>query len=43
MMEKHEKKKKEEKNLLHKQSSLWIDESELEEKILEAVVDTKIL
>ncbi|XP_028804458.1 LOW QUALITY PROTEIN: reticulocyte binding protein 2 homolog b-like [Neltuma alba] len=43
MMGKHEEKKKEQKDLLHKQSSLWIDESELEEKILEAVVDTKLL
>ncbi|KAL4610264.1 hypothetical protein ACB098_08G031000 [Castanea mollissima] len=37
---KREEKKKEKKELLHRKSSLWIDESELEKKILEAIVDT---
>ena len=37
---KREEKKKENKELLHRKSSLWIDESELEKKILEAIVDT---
>ncbi|XP_022852691.1 PH domain-containing protein DDB_G0287875-like [Olea europaea var. sylvestris] len=35
-----EEKKKEKKELLHRQSSLWVDESELEKKTLEAIVDT---
>ncbi|KAI9128353.1 hypothetical protein K1719_001346 [Acacia pycnantha] len=43
MMRKHEEKKKEKKELLHKQSSMWIDESELEKKVLEAIVDRKLL
>ncbi|KAI9128373.1 hypothetical protein K1719_001366 [Acacia pycnantha] len=42
MMRKHEEKKKEKKELLHKQSSMWIDESELEKKVLEAIVDRKL-
>ncbi|KAL3634396.1 hypothetical protein CASFOL_021450 [Castilleja foliolosa] len=33
-------KKKEKKELLHRQSSIWVEESELEKKIFEAVVDT---
>ena len=37
---KREERKKEKKELLHRKSSLWIDESELEKKILEAIVDT---
>ena len=37
---KREEKKKEKKELLHRKSSLWIDESDLEKKILEAIVDT---
>ncbi|CAI9762795.1 unnamed protein product [Fraxinus pennsylvanica] len=35
-----EEKKKEKKELLHRQSSIWVDESELEKKTLEAIVDT---
>ncbi|XP_043718960.1 golgin subfamily A member 6-like protein 2 [Telopea speciosissima] len=35
-----EDKKKEKKELLNRQSSMWIDEQELEKKILEALVDT---
>ncbi|KAL2484167.1 hypothetical protein Fot_45611 [Forsythia ovata] len=36
-------KKKEKKELLHRQSSIWVDESELEKKTLEAIVDTTAL
>ncbi|XP_054788052.1 protein PXR1 [Prosopis cineraria] len=43
MMRKHEEKKKEKRELLHKQSSLWVEEPELEQRILEAMVDTKPL
>lgn len=32
--------KKAKKELLHRQSSIWVDESELEKKTLEAIVDT---
>lgn len=32
--------KKDEKELLRHKSSMWIDEQELEKKILEAIVDT---
>lgn len=35
-----EEKKKEKNELLRRQSSLWINEPELEKKILEAIVDT---
>ncbi|XP_047317276.1 UPF0329 protein ECU05_1680/ECU11_0050 [Impatiens glandulifera] len=35
--------KKEKKELLHKQSSLWIDESELAKRILEATIDSSTL
>lgn len=35
-----EEKKKEKNELLRRKSSLWIDEPELEKKILEAIVDT---
>ncbi|KAL2500366.1 hypothetical protein Fot_34214 [Forsythia ovata] len=38
-----EEKKKEKKELLHRQSSIWVDESELEKKTLEAIVDTTTL
>ncbi|KAL2484148.1 hypothetical protein Fot_45592 [Forsythia ovata] len=38
-----EEKKKEKKELLHRQSSIWVDESELEKKTLEAIVDTTAL
>lgn len=34
------KKKKEKNDLLRRQSSMWIDEKELEKKTLEAIVDT---
>lgn len=41
MREKNFSKKKKEKNdLLQRQSSMWIDEKELEKKTLEAIVDT---
>lgn len=33
-------KKKKKNELLRRQSSVWIDESEMEKKILEATVDT---
>ena len=36
----HEEKKTEKKELLCQQSSMWIDELELEKRILEAIVDT---
>ncbi|XVF84611.1 hypothetical protein PTKIN_Ptkin17bG0051000 [Pterospermum kingtungense] len=36
----HEDKKKEANELMRKQSSMWIDEHDLEKKILEAMVDT---
>ncbi|KAK9933155.1 hypothetical protein M0R45_020360 [Rubus argutus] len=36
-----EEKKKEKNELLRRQSSLWIEEPELEKKMLEAVVDTR--
>ena len=36
----HEEKKTEKKELLRRQSSMWIDELELEKRILEAIVDT---
>ncbi|KAI4346831.1 hypothetical protein L6164_007694 [Bauhinia variegata] len=36
----HEEKKKEKKELLRRQSSIWVDESQLEQKILDAVTDT---
>ncbi|XVF65263.1 hypothetical protein PTKIN_Ptkin09bG0233500 [Pterospermum kingtungense] len=39
----HEDKKKEANELLRKQSSMWIEENDLERKILEAMVDTKPL
>ncbi|KAK6122808.1 hypothetical protein DH2020_043451 [Rehmannia glutinosa] len=35
-----EEKKKEKNELLRRQSSLWVDESELDKKVFEAVVDT---
>lgn len=35
-----EEKKKEKNELLRRQSSLWINEPELEKKVLEAIVDT---
>ncbi|KAK2993279.1 hypothetical protein RJ640_022118 [Escallonia rubra] len=35
-----EEKKKEKNELVRRKSSIWIDESELEKKILEAIVDT---
>ncbi|KAK2965029.1 hypothetical protein RJ639_029485 [Escallonia herrerae] len=35
-----EEKKKEKNELMRRKSSMWIDESELEKKILEAIVDT---
>lgn len=38
-----EEKKKEKNELLRRQSSLWIDEPELEKKMLEAIVDSKQL
>ncbi|XP_030544612.1 troponin I [Rhodamnia argentea] len=38
-----EDKKKEARELLRRKSSIWIDESELESKILEAMVDTTTL
>lgn len=38
-----EEKKKEKNELLRRQSSLWIEEPELEKKMLEAVVDTRQL
>lgn len=38
-----EEEKKEERELLRKQSSLWIDEGELAKKTLEAMVDAKSL
>uniref|UniRef100_A0A2N9GP37 Uncharacterized protein n=1 Tax=Fagus sylvatica TaxID=28930 RepID=A0A2N9GP37_FAGSY len=37
---KREEKKKEKNELLRRHSSLWIEETELEKKILEAIVDT---
>lgn len=33
-------KRKEKNELLRRQSSIWIDERDLEKKILEAIVDT---
>ncbi|KAJ7969766.1 Stress response NST1-like protein [Quillaja saponaria] len=39
-LQSHEEKKKEKKELLHRQSSVWIDELEVEKKILESIVDT---
>ncbi|KAJ7974000.1 Stress response NST1-like protein [Quillaja saponaria] len=39
-LQSHEEKKKEKKELLHRQSSTWVDEPELEKKILESIVDT---
>ncbi|CAA6673363.1 unnamed protein product [Spirodela intermedia] len=36
----HEKKKDERSELLRRQSSMWIDESELDKRITEALVDT---
>eukprot|EP00262_Sarcandra_glabra_P022367 TRINITY_DN989_c0_g1_i2.p1 TRINITY_DN989_c0_g1~~TRINITY_DN989_c0_g1_i2.p1 ORF type:complete len:198 (+),score=41.36 TRINITY_DN989_c0_g1_i2:251-844(+) len=41
--ERRDNKKKEKNDLLRQQSSMWIDENELEKKILEAMVDTKPL
>jgi hypothetical protein len=38
--QKREENKKEASELLRRKSSLWIDEPELEKKILEAIVDT---
>ncbi|CAI9092922.1 OLC1v1028290C1 [Oldenlandia corymbosa var. corymbosa] len=38
--QKFEEKKKQKKELLHRQSSLWVSESELEKKALEAIVDS---
>ncbi|GFP80681.1 hypothetical protein PHJA_000211400 [Phtheirospermum japonicum] len=38
-----EEKKKEKNELLHRQSSIWVDESYLEKKVFEAVVDTASL
>ncbi|CAA3007393.1 Hypothetical predicted protein [Olea europaea subsp. europaea] len=38
-----EEKRKEKKELLHRQSSIWVDELELEKKTLEAIVDTTTL
>lgn len=38
-----EEKKKEKNELLRRKSSLWIDEPELEKKMLEAIVDSKHL
>ncbi|XP_052206493.1 uncharacterized protein LOC127810921 [Diospyros lotus] len=35
-----EDKKKEKNEVLHRQSSMWVDEADLEKKILEAIVDT---
>ncbi len=37
---KREEKKKEKNELLRRHSSLWVEETELEKKILEAIVDT---
>ncbi|ERN16257.1 hypothetical protein AMTRI_Chr01g105160 [Amborella trichopoda] len=38
--ERREEKKREKKELLRRQSSLWIDENDLEKRVLEAIVDT---
>lgn len=38
-----EEKKKEKNELLCRQSSVWIEETELEKRILEAIVDTTTL
>ncbi|EOA14044.1 hypothetical protein CARUB_v10027179mg [Capsella rubella] len=43
MNKKREEKIKERKKLLHEQSSLWIDQKELEKKITVALVDTAVL
>lgn len=41
MKEKHiEEKRKEKNELLRRKSSMWVNEADLEEKILEALVDT---
>ena len=40
MEKKREEKKKEKKELLRRQSSMWVDENKLEEKLLEAIVNT---
>jgi hypothetical protein len=37
---KHEEKKVEKKELLHKRSSIWVDEAELEKEITNAVIAT---
>ncbi|CAK8540559.1 unnamed protein product [Lathyrus sativus] len=39
----HEEKKNEKKELLHKRSSLWVDEAELEKEITNVVVATRYL
>lgn len=35
-----EEKKKEKKEILHRQSSMWIQESELEKRIMSALIDS---
>jgi len=39
----HEKKKEEKKELLRRQSSMWIDEKNLEKRILERMVEIRYL
>lgn len=41
--EKHEQKKAEKKELLHKRSSIWVDEAELEKEITNVVIATTYL